>query len=46
MPETLTVAMMGGWILFEILLIIRDRRHGRGGTDADRGTRLLNAFLA
>lgn len=45
MLETLTVAMMGGWILFEILLIVRDRRHGRGRADADRGTRLLNAFL-
>jgi protein-S-isoprenylcysteine O-methyltransferase Ste14 len=37
--------MMGAWILFEILLIVRDRRHDRGHANADRGTRLLNAFL-
>jgi protein-S-isoprenylcysteine O-methyltransferase Ste14 len=43
--EALTFAMMAGWVLFEVLLIVRDRRHGRGRADADRGTRLLNAFL-
>jgi protein-S-isoprenylcysteine O-methyltransferase Ste14 len=43
--EVLVFVMMGAWILFEILLTVRDRRHDRGHADADRGTRLLNAFL-
>jgi protein-S-isoprenylcysteine O-methyltransferase Ste14 len=36
---------MGTWVLFEISLLVRDRRHGIGSTDADRSTRRLNAFL-
>jgi len=36
---------LGGWILLEILLLVRDRRHGKGGADADRGTLLVNALL-
>jgi protein-S-isoprenylcysteine O-methyltransferase Ste14 len=43
--ELLVFVVMAAWILFEILLIVRDRRHNRGRADADRGTRLLNAFL-
>jgi protein-S-isoprenylcysteine O-methyltransferase Ste14 len=43
--ETLTFAIMGVWIFFEVLLIVRDRVHGRGHADADRGTRLINALL-
>jgi protein-S-isoprenylcysteine O-methyltransferase Ste14 len=43
--EALIFATMGAWVLFEISLLVRDRRHGIGSTDADRGTRLLNAFL-
>jgi protein-S-isoprenylcysteine O-methyltransferase Ste14 len=43
--KALIYVTMGGWILFEISLIVRDRRHGSGSADADRGTRLLNAFL-
>ncbi len=43
--EALIFVTMGGWILFEISLIVRDRRHGTGSTDADRGTRILNALL-
>jgi protein-S-isoprenylcysteine O-methyltransferase Ste14 len=43
--ETLIFVTMGGWILFEILLLVRDRRHGRGRADADRGTLILNALL-
>lgn len=45
MLKTLTYAMLGGWVLFEILLIVRDRLHSRGRADADRGTRFLNALL-
>ncbi len=36
---------MGGWILFEVLLIVRDHRRGKGRADADRGTRILNGVL-
>jgi protein-S-isoprenylcysteine O-methyltransferase Ste14 len=43
--ETLIFVMMGGWVLFEISLIVRDRRHGRGSRAADRGTVLLNSLL-
>jgi protein-S-isoprenylcysteine O-methyltransferase Ste14 len=43
--EVLTFAIMAGWVLFEISLIVRDRQHGRGRADSDRGTRLLNAFF-
>jgi protein-S-isoprenylcysteine O-methyltransferase Ste14 len=28
MLKTLIFVMMGAWVLFEILLIVRDRRHG------------------
>lgn len=43
--EALIFVTMGAWVLFEISLLVRDRRHGIGSTDADRGTRLLNALL-
>ncbi|MGP0029523.1 MAG: hypothetical protein ACLPVF_03355 [Acidimicrobiales bacterium] len=43
--EALVFVTMGGWILFEISLVVRDRRLGTGSAEADRGTRLLNAFL-
>lgn len=43
--EALIFVMMGGWVLFEILLVVRDGRHGRGRDDRDRGTRFLNALL-
>ena len=43
--ETLTFVMLGGWVLFEISLIVRDRRHGKGSYSADRGTWLVNALL-
>ena len=42
MLETLIFVMMGGWVLFEILLIVRDRRYGRRSYAADRGTWILN----
>jgi protein-S-isoprenylcysteine O-methyltransferase Ste14 len=43
--EVLIYVTLGGWILFEISLIVRDRRHGRGSRRADRGTILLNALF-
>jgi len=43
--ETLIFVMMAGWVLFEISLVARDRRHGRGSRAADRGTVLLNSLL-
>jgi protein-S-isoprenylcysteine O-methyltransferase Ste14 len=43
--KVLIYVTMGGWILFEISLIVRDRRLGIGSADADRGTRLLSVFL-
>jgi protein-S-isoprenylcysteine O-methyltransferase Ste14 len=43
--EVLIYVTLGGWILFEILLLVRDRRHGRGRADADRGTLLVNALF-
>ena len=45
MLQVLVFVVMAAWVAFEILLIVRDRRHDRGRADADRGTRLLNAFL-
>jgi len=33
------------WLVLELGLIIRDRRHGTGGTSADRGTRTVNFLL-
>jgi protein-S-isoprenylcysteine O-methyltransferase Ste14 len=41
----LILVTMGAWVLFEISLLVRDRRHGIGSTDADRGTRTLSALL-
>jgi protein-S-isoprenylcysteine O-methyltransferase Ste14 len=43
--EALIFVTLGAWILFEISLILRDRRLGIGRDDADRGTRLLNAIF-
>jgi protein-S-isoprenylcysteine O-methyltransferase Ste14 len=43
--EVLIFLTLGGWVFFEVSLIGRDRRHGRGSDDADRGTRILNALL-
>jgi protein-S-isoprenylcysteine O-methyltransferase Ste14 len=33
------------WLALEIALLVRDRRRGTGGTDADRGTRTANFIL-
>jgi protein-S-isoprenylcysteine O-methyltransferase Ste14 len=43
--ETLVYVSLGGWILAEILLLVRDRRRGKGRADADRGTLLVNALF-
>jgi len=43
--DVLTFVTLGGWLLLEISLLVRDGRHGKGNADADRGTRLLNALL-
>jgi protein-S-isoprenylcysteine O-methyltransferase Ste14 len=33
------------WLVLEVSLRVRDRAHGKGGTDEDRGTRALNFGL-
>jgi protein-S-isoprenylcysteine O-methyltransferase Ste14 len=43
--EVLIYVTLGGWIAFEISLIVRDRRRGMGSHVADRGTMLLNALF-
>jgi protein-S-isoprenylcysteine O-methyltransferase Ste14 len=45
MPVIVVLVAIGAWIVFEILLIARDRRHDRGRADADQGTRVLNGLL-
>ncbi len=41
----LLIALSAIWIVFEILLIVRDAAHGKGKTAKDRGTRYYN-FIA
>lgn len=36
---------LGLWVLFEIMLVVRDRLRRAGPASADRGTRILNGFL-
>jgi protein-S-isoprenylcysteine O-methyltransferase Ste14 len=43
--EALILVILGGWVVFEISLIVRDRRLGIGRDDADRNSRLVNALL-
>jgi protein-S-isoprenylcysteine O-methyltransferase Ste14 len=43
--KVLLYVTLGGWILYEISLLVRDRRHRRGSHDADRGTVFLNALF-
>lgn len=43
--ETLVYITLGGWILYELSHLVRDRRHGKGSRDADRGTVFLNALF-
>jgi protein-S-isoprenylcysteine O-methyltransferase Ste14 len=43
--EVLIYVTLAAWILLEISLLVRDRRHGRGRGRADRGTLLVNALF-
>jgi protein-S-isoprenylcysteine O-methyltransferase Ste14 len=48
MTTLLTVLLSvtgNGWLVLELVLVLRDRRRRLGGTDQDRGTRALNAVL-
>ena len=43
--EVLIYVTLGCWIVFEVSLLVRDRRHGRGRIGADRGTVFVNALF-
>jgi protein-S-isoprenylcysteine O-methyltransferase Ste14 len=44
-PTIVLVSASAVWVGWEIWLVVRDRKQGKGSTGADRGTRYLN-FIA